>query len=503
VPGIAFIYDAGENADWSNPAVAELTRPGSVQPDGFSSNVALGGTTALISGEVFERNSSGAWAHTVRIDGGGQALDGAGQTVVSSQVPYRFSTIHRRGGGTWSHVGDLVTSDGAMLSWNSIDQDRVLATPPYRTGPGAAYLFEVPDDLDRPALTQDDFQDGDANGWSTTPGSTFVVADGGASLVYRQTNQSGNAAALLQIAGGDDQSIQVDVTPRAFNGADRWFGLVARYSDANNYYYVTARSGGALQLKKMVGGTYSTLASATIPVAVGHTNRLRLEAIGAHVRVFLDNELVIHVRDSELSGGTPGVMTYKTSADFDNVLFNANPANTAFAYDFESAQYQWATPAGSWARVPANGSLVGRQSDLSGNAHAIISTTLKTHGDQIVQADLRPTQFSGSDRWLGLMARYLDDSNYHYITIRGSDTIFLRKLVDGVVHTFATAPMEVDLNRTYRVRLESVGTRLRVYIDDALMLEAVDPDVPTEPSTAGVAMYKAAADVDNFSLMQP
>lgn len=503
-PGTAFIYDAGENADWSNPAVAELTRPGVYLPDGFSTKVVLEGNTAVISGDVFERNSSGAWVHTDLIAGRGEALDKDAQTVISSLPRYRFSSIHRRGSsGSWSHAGNLVASDGATLSWNSIDQGRVLAATPYQTEPAAAYVYELPSELERPALFQDDFEDGDATGWSTTPGSGFVVAPENASLVYRQTTTTGNAAALLQTASGDDQSIQVDVTPWTFNGPDRWFGLVVRYSDANNYYYVTARSGGGVQLKRMLAGSYATLASAPLPVAIGHRNRLRLEAIGDHVRVLVDDQPVIYVRDSSLSGGMPGLMTYKTTADFDNVVFNANPANVAHTDDFESSLDQWDKVTGDWARGIANGSYVEHQSDLSGNAHAVISTALKIDGDQIVRADLRPTQFSGSDRWLGLLARYVDDSNYHYITIRSSGAIFLRKLVDGVVHTFATAPLDVDLNRTYRVRLESVGTRLRAYVDDELVVEAVDPSVPTEPSTAGVAMYKTAADVDNFSLTQP
>ncbi len=41
----------------------------------------------------------------------------------------------------------------------------------------------------------------------------------------------------------------------------------------------------------------------------------------------------------------------------------------------------------------------------------------KRSGDQIVAADLRPTQFSGADRWVGLIARYRDDTNYHYVTL--------------------------------------------------------------------------------------
>jgi hypothetical protein len=508
VPSTAYIYDAGVNGNWSNPAVTALPQPGNNgYPSGWSANVAIEDGVALISGDVFERDASGNWIHTAQIPGGGEDLDVSGdqQTIISS-LPYRNSAMYRRdSNGDWPYVGQLITSDGARLVWSSLDQDRALARASSNsTQPNPVYLYELPTNLDRPALLQDDFQDGDANGWSTMPGSTFAVVNGGTSLVYRQSNVSGNATALWQSASGDDQSIQVDMTPRAFNGADRWYGLVARYSDANNYYYVTARSSGVLQLKKMVGGSYTTLASIALPVAVGHTDRLRLEAIGDHVRVFVNQEPVIHVLDSDLSGGKPGLMMYKASVDYDNILFNTNPANLAYEHDFETAQYQWETVAGSWQRVSANGSIVGRQSDLTtSGARAVISSTLMTHGDQIVQADVRPTTFSGQDRWFGVMARYVDDSNYYYVTLRSSDTIWLRKLVDGVPQTFATAPLNVDLNQTYRIRLESVGTRLRAYVNDKLIVEAVDPNVPTAPSTAGVAMYKVAADVDNFSLLQP
>jgi len=503
IPSTAFIYDAGESLDWSNPVVTALTRPGGGDmPDGFSSNVALSGNTALISGVLFERNAAGSWVHTGEIAGGGQALDD--QTVISSLSPLQFSTIHRRdSSGGWTHAGNLTTSDGARLARNSIHQNRVLAAPSYRIDSEAAYIFELPGELEPPALLQDDFEDGDAVGWATLPGSQFVVTPENASLVYRQTDTTGNAAALLQTASGDDQAIQVDVTPWSFNGPDRWFGLVVRYSDANNYYYVTARSSGSLQLKKMLGGSYTTLASTTLPVAIGHRNRLRLEAIGDHIRVFVDNEPVLHARDNDLTGGLPGLMMYKTSADFDNVVFNTYPASVAYAYDFESTLYQMEPVAGTWQRVPLNGSLTGYQSDVTGGARAVISSSAKIPGDQIVQADMHPTQFSGPDRWFGLVTRYVDDNNYHYITVRSTNVVLLRKLVNGTPHTLAEMPVDVQLNRTYRLRLESIGTRLRAYVDDLLVAEATDPDVPTEPTTAGVAMYKTAAHVDNFSLLQP
>ncbi len=120
----------------------------------------------------------------------------------------------------------------------------------------------------------------------------FAVAASGASRFYRQTNTAGNAAALWQTTPSNDQSIQADITPRAFDGADRWFGLVTRYTDANNYYYVTARSGGGIQLKRMLGGTFTTLGTAALPVAIGTTNRIRLESVGDHIRVLVNNRPV-------------------------------------------------------------------------------------------------------------------------------------------------------------------------------------------------------------------
>jgi hypothetical protein len=53
------------------------------------------------------------------------------------------------------------------------------------------------------------------------------------------------------------------------------------------------------------------------------------------------------------------------------------------------------------------------------------------------------------------------------------------------------------------VRLETVGSRVRAYVNGELKVEA--SDVPNTPAAkrAGVVMYKTAAEVDNFSLFQP
>ena len=58
-----------------------------------------------------------------------------------------------------------------------------------------------------------------------------------------------------------NQAIQVEVTPRAINGPNAWVGLTTRRDDAN-YYYVTLRASGTVELKRLVNGAITTLAIA-------------------------------------------------------------------------------------------------------------------------------------------------------------------------------------------------------------------------------------------------
>jgi hypothetical protein len=506
-PSTAFIYTPGANGNWAQPSVTSITRPGNNgNPDGFSSNLSISASTALISGYVYARNSAGQWTNVGNIPTPA-VLDDDDVTVLGFPEPFRYATVSRRTStSTWPLPvrAELAISNSGRITEVATSNGRALLA----SYPNVVYVYEPPANLDRANLSQDDFQDGDANGWSTTPGSSFSVASSGTFRFYRQSSVTGNSTALWQNTIGTDQSIQADITPRAFDGADRWFGLATRYSDINNYYYVTARSGGSVQLKRMRAGTFTTLGSAALPVAIGTTNRIRLEAVGDHVRVLVDDRPVIQVRDASLSGGRPGLMTYKTRADFDNVVVNVNPGYVAFTDDFDILNFHWNTVGSDWPRFQSSsGGWFRRNTDVTGGARLLIanagSSSFGTQGDQIVQADLRPTQFSGADRWVGLIARYRDEGNYHYVTLRSSGALDIKKLVNGSIQTLASVPLTVQTNVNYRVRLEAIGTRLRVYVNGTLRAETTDSSLTRTVSSAGVATYKAAVDLDNFWVTQP
>src|SRR4029079_3708299 len=50
--------------------------------------------------------------------------------------------------------------------------------------------------------------------------------------------------------------------------------------------------------------------------------------------------------------------------------------------------------------------------------------------------------------------------------------------------------------RTYRVRLESIGSNHKVYVDGKQLLD-VDDATAAQTGSAGLAMYRARADFDN------
>ena len=53
----------------------------------------------------------------------------------------------------------------------------------------------------------------------------------------------------------------------------------------------------------------------------------------------------------------------------------------------------------------------------------------------------------------------------------------------------------------YRARFEAIGSSLRLYINDTLVVEAVDATLPT--GRYGLITFNATADFDNFRAVWP
>jgi len=398
--------------------------------------------------------------------------------------------------GNYEHVAVLAPRGGGpIIDWFDVSGNVVIAS-----GAEAAYIFELPASLRTPAARQDNFESGGAASWRPNAGSQFSVVTSGTNHIYQQSSTTGDARALFSGAYWTNQAIEAEVTPRAFEGNDRWVGLVTRFQDAQNYFYVTMRSSGSLQLKRLRAGTISTIVSTAFPVTVNRKYRLRLESIGSVHRVYVDGALLLDADDAGAPlQGSAGLITNRARADFDNVVVTPSPLTTVFVDDFATTSVdEWShSGSGQWS---LSGSAYA-QNSVAGEARAVIGGPT---ADQVVQARVRQIAWSSTgtaERWAGVLARYTNNANYYYLHLRSGGTVSLRKLVNGAITTLASAPLAVSLNTQYALRLEVVGNQLRGYVNGNLLLQATDSSHAA--GISGLMTNKSATQFDDYIAYQP
>jgi hypothetical protein len=260
---------------------------------------------------------------------------------------------------------------------------------------------------------------------------------------------------------------------------------------------------GRVVFRRKASGVLRVLASTAFRPVIDHTYRLRLESIGTRHRVYVDGNLMLDVDAGGATRGHPTLFTSHAEADFDNVVITPSPLTTIYATDFEANKPgPWQkTGTGLWTLWKGD-SQVWFQSSIAGYARASIGVPAD---DQVVHARARLNTFASpmgdQERWFGVMARQADHRNYYYLTLRSSNTLTLRKLVNGSATVLATAPFAVTPGAWYDLRLAVVGNQLRAYVNGTLRFEVTDDAIAS--GTPGVVMYKTAADYDDFTAYQP
>jgi pectate lyase len=176
----------------------------------------------------------------------------------------------------------------------------------------------------------DDFEDGNANGWTPSGGSWAVVTDG--TRVYQGGN--GNSMSLAGQSSWTNQTITARMKVQQFGGTSTSYraGIVARATDNTNLYVFGLDASGAMRLLKGTSSPSGDGASGTCgKVIVGgqpntwYTLRMTIAGTGSDVLIttFLDGTPIHDCRTSlsTLPNGGAGVYIYgpNTIAEFDDV----------------------------------------------------------------------------------------------------------------------------------------------------------------------------------------
>jgi pectate lyase len=178
-------------------------------------------------------------------------------------------------------------------------------------------------------LLSDNFEDGNADGWSKSGGSWAVVSDG--SRAYRQSNVGSE---LARAFGGStswtNYTVSARVKPLAFDGSGRFVGISARTSGATKFYRLALLNSNRAELQAVNGSSVAVIGGVSRTVATGTWYTLRIEVNGTTIRGFVDGAQVGSGTNTMEDNGRIALQTFHATASFDDVVVtdSAGPGPT-------------------------------------------------------------------------------------------------------------------------------------------------------------------------------
>ncbi|HHY55738.1 MAG TPA: DUF11 domain-containing protein, partial [Chloroflexi bacterium] len=170
------------------------------------------------------------------------------------------------------------------------------------------------------ALFEDNFNDGDATGWTTTGGSWSVVDN-----TYRVAT-AGDALARAGATTWSDYSYSAMLYSSDADGGD--IGLVFRAQNATQYYRFrwnrnAAGDAGNYVVERINGGVTAIGSAAGTFYDLNRWYHVEVRVKGARIQVFIDGALALDVTDAAPAWGAGNVGFYanaQNAAFFDNAL---------------------------------------------------------------------------------------------------------------------------------------------------------------------------------------
>jgi len=178
----------------------------------------------------------------------------------------------------------------------------------------------------------------EVTGWLPEPGAgSWVIEDG-------EYSGQGDRSTSDLIA--DDFTLELDmqtIQPGSYHSWETaWVNI--RYQEnssdprkVRNGYYFLIHTNGKIELAKWKGGRQYWLFNKNSGYSATNKNRIRIEAYGANIKVYINGNLEIDYTDSNpvLESGRIALQSYFSHAHFDNLQITAADGSN-YAYDFNT-----------------------------------------------------------------------------------------------------------------------------------------------------------------------
>ncbi len=439
----------------------------------------------------YEVTPSNAWNYGLVLDRNNPGSSISVQTSAMPTNPFVTATTPVR-----------LTATAKQVTWgmapNGIDAAEVQASPiavsasnsqvtliPFGAqNTRVTYFPEVTGSAVLPPFS-DNFDDGNANGW-TTYGGAWTAANG-------QYGVNSGPGYTSVAAGTNFSSLtyEADVTP---NGGDA--GLVFRGSNfatganALTGYYAGLNTSGSVVLGVM-NYTYTQITSTSMTIGNQVSHHMKIVASGTLIQVYVDDLTTprITVNDGSYAGGAIGLRSYNSQTLFDNVS-----VKRTFADAFDHGSGNWTPISGAWT-VSNSQYGVNSGSGYESIAHDTNFADLTYEGN---------VSLSGSNCGLIFRAGNFENTTNglsgYYAGVDTGGSVILGKMTGGSYTQLASAAMSIPANTWLHVKVTASSSALKVYVTDMNTPKISITDGSYTVGSIGLRAYNAAAGFDSINV---
>jgi hypothetical protein len=138
--------------------------------------------------------------------------------------------------------------------------------------------------------------------------------------------------------------------------------VLARAQSATSYYYLALRSNNTVELKKLVNGSSTTLATASTTFTLNSWYTLSLEVSGTTLRGTVNGGTPLTATDTQYTSEQIGVATFNASARSGDVTVNDGPGPSPTTTTSSPSASPSVSPSVGPTTPPPSGGILGKSS---------------------------------------------------------------------------------------------------------------------------------------------
>jgi hypothetical protein len=386
-----------------------------------------------------------------------------------------------------------------------------------------------------PPLTSysDNFDDGNANGW-TTYGGTWSVAGG----QYNVAADPG-AKSVADGTGFADFSYEADVSVGASGDAGVIFRVTNPSVGGNSFngYYAGINAGSDRVILGMMNGGWNSLSEPVVAIDPNTLYHVKVVANGSSIKVYVGdmNTPKVDVANTAWTTGAIGFRTYQADAKFDNVYVLSSggptptPAPTSTPTPTPAATVTptptstptptpavtatpTPTPVGSFSDNfndgNANGwtTYGGTWSVVSGQYNVAANDGAKSVADGISFANFtyEADVIVGAAGDAGVIFRVTNPGvggnafNGYYAGISAGNDKVILGMMNGGWTSISEPSMTLNPNTAYHMKIVTSGSSIKVYVVDMATPKINATNTAWATGAIGVRTWQADAKYDNL-----